>query len=81
MHLKIVGAFFQIIGWHTVAQNLTKPHNVSGLYANVFRPANVPAENKLPVVVVSTEHRMIVWWPPRSELFLLVVLRWSFRVW
>ena len=29
-------------------------HNIPGLYANVFRPAGVTEQSKLPVVVVST---------------------------
>jgi len=34
-------------------QNWDGTHNITGLYANVFRPTGVMEQSKLPVVVVS----------------------------
>ena len=48
MHLKTVR------GLSTFESMWDKTHAIAGLYANVFRPAGVTEQSKLPVVVVST---------------------------
>ena len=74
MHLKIVGLFLHI---SELTQHDTQPDQL-GLYTNIFRPAGVTEESKLPVVVVSIAIRLN-YGPTVSELFLPVVLRRSFR--
>ena len=48
MQLKTVRALLalRLIPWDDA-------HRITGLYANVFRPAGVTEQSKLPVVVVS----------------------------
>ena len=84
MHLKIVSHTFFCrpiqfgATWNKTRRGKKTP-NVSGLYANVFRPAGTTENSKLPVVVVSISvvyPKIMV-----SELVLPVVLWRCFHDW
>jgi hypothetical protein len=80
MYLRTVRVFRIPLSWHALPRNPTNADNISGLFANVYRPAGVTEKSNLPVVAVSTRvilnDGLVV-----SKLFLPVLLWRSFRVW
>ena len=76
MRLKTVRLFCYRLNWRDHETKFDEKLDVSGLCANVVRPAGVTEQSKLPVVVVSTcaGDALLV-----SELFFQVGLWWWFH--